>query len=65
MDADVIILDDLAKLWHHAIEGQSVVAAKTNADMTRLCTCVWDCKAAKTLSYQLKNSGKIPKAIKK
>ena len=31
MDADVIILDDLAKLWHHPIEGQSVVAAKTNA----------------------------------
>ena len=47
MDADVIVLDDLSKLWQHPISKNSVVAAKTNADMTRLCTCVWDCRAAK------------------
>ncbi|WP_201556112.1 glycosyltransferase [Psychrobacter sp. 72-O-c] len=47
MDTDVVILDDLAKLWHHSIDEQSIVAAKTNADMTRLCTCVWDCSKAK------------------
>lgn len=49
MDADVVILDDLAKLWQHPIDGRSVVAAKTNADMTRLCTCVWDCSKAKAI----------------
>lgn len=46
MDADVIILSDLAKLWNHPIEGESIVAAKTNADMARLCTCIWDCAKA-------------------
>lgn len=49
MDADVVVLSDLADLWHHPIKGQSIVAAKTNADMTRLCTCVWDCSAAKNI----------------
>lgn len=59
MDADVVILDDLAKLWQHPIEGKSVVAAKTSADMTRLCTSLWDCdKAAKVIPSvdQLKNN---------
>ena len=46
MDADVVILSDLAVLWNHPIKSQSIVAAKTKADMTRLCTCVWDCKDA-------------------
>ena len=47
MDADVIVLSDIAEMWHHPINGKAIVAAKTNADMTRLCTCVWDCAAAK------------------
>lgn len=47
MDADMIVLSDLAKLWAHPIEGNAIVAAKTNADMTRLCNCVWDCSLAK------------------
>jgi len=46
MDADMVVLDDLEALWQHPIEGQSIVAAKTKADMTRLCTCVWDCSKA-------------------
>lgn len=48
MDADVVILSDLAQLWQHPIEGKAIVAAKTNADMTRLCTCLWDCAKAKS-----------------
>ena len=47
MDADVVILSDLAELWQHPIEGSAIVAAKTKADMTRLCTCIWDCSQAK------------------
>ncbi len=46
MDADVVILSDLAELWDHSIDGKAVVAAKTEADMTRLCTCIWDCNKA-------------------
>ena len=49
MDADVVILSDLAELWNYPIGGQAIVAAKTNADMTRLCTCVWNCSAAKNV----------------
>lgn len=47
MDADIIVLDDLLKLWQHPIAGKSIVAAKSNSDMARLCTCVWDNKKAK------------------
>ena len=64
MDADVIILDDLAKLWQHSIEGQSIVAAKTNADMTRLCTCIWDCDAAKNVVLPIEKLTKDPKSHK-
>lgn len=46
MDADMVVLSDLAELWSHPIQGESIVAAKTKADMTRLCTCVWDCHKA-------------------
>ena len=46
MDADVVILSDLAALWQHPIDGKSIVAAKSKADMTRLCTCIWDCSKA-------------------
>ncbi len=49
MDADVIVLSDLAKLWQHPIAGQTIVAAKTKADMTRLCTCIWDCSKAQNV----------------
>jgi len=65
MDADVIILDDLAKLWQHPIQGQSIVAAKTNADMTRLCTCVWDCDAAKNVILPIEKLKKDPKSHRK
>ena len=64
MDADVIVLDDLAKLWQHSIEGRSIVAAKTNADMTRLCTCVWDCNAAKDVILPIEKLKKNPKSHK-
>ncbi|MBE0443843.1 glycosyltransferase [Psychrobacter sp. FME5] len=65
MDADVIILDDLAKLWDHPIEGQSIVAAKSYADMTRLCTCVWDCGKAKTVIPSIEQLRQDPDSHKK
>ncbi|WP_201583614.1 glycosyl transferase [Psychrobacter immobilis] len=47
MDTDVVILDDLLKLWKHPIDGKSIVAAKKVSKKTRMCTCVWDCSRAK------------------
>ena len=47
MDTDVIVLDDLALLWEHPIEGNAIVAAKGGKNAARLCTCVWDCEKAK------------------
>ena len=48
MDTDVVILDDLLKLWNHPIDGKSIVAAKKVSKKTRMCTCVWDCSRAKS-----------------
>lgn len=53
MDADMVVLSDLAELWNHPIEGEAIVAAKEVHDhakgkrFTRLCTCIWDCAKAK------------------
>lgn len=55
MDADVIVLDDLIKLWLHPIVDQAIVSAKTEADMTRLCTCIWDCEKVQDLLPAVKN----------
>jgi dihydropteroate synthase len=47
MDADVIILCDIAELWQHSINPESIVVAKGGKSSARLCTCVWDCEKAK------------------
>lgn len=60
MDADMIVLSDLNELWEHPIRGESVVAAKTKADMTRLCTCLWDCEKAKTTILSVAQIKKDP-----
>lgn len=65
MDADMIVLTDLTELWEHPIEGDSIVAAKTNADMTRLCTCVWDCSKAKKIIPAAHKLRKDPKSHRK
>lgn len=65
MDADVVVLDDLVNLWRHPISGKSIVAAKTNADMTRLCTCVWDCSKAKNVLPSVNQLKKDPDSHKK
>lgn len=44
MDSDVMVLADIAELWHQAIgRGKAVVAN----GHTRLCVSLWDCAAAK------------------
>lgn len=46
MDADVVVLSDLADLWQHPIEGEAIVAAKGGQGIRRLCVSVWDCAKA-------------------
>lgn len=64
MDADVVVLDDLENLWRHPINNKSVVAAKKNGDMTRLCTCVWDCNKAKDVIPPIQELRKDPDSHK-
>lgn len=65
MDTDVVILSDLAELWEHRIDGQSIVAAKTKAKKPRLCTCVWDCNRAKNILPPVESIRKDPDGHKK
>lgn len=48
MDSDMIILDDIAKLWNQKFQPGKVVMAKGNGDgqSWRYCVALWDCKAA-------------------
>ena len=49
MDADIIVLCDIAELWSHAINNpEAIVIAKGGKSSARLCTCVWDCEKAKS-----------------
>lgn len=48
MDADVIVLCDVAELWAHPMSDDAIVVAKGGKSSARLCTCVWDCKKAKS-----------------
>lgn len=47
MDADMIVLSDLAELWQHPISKKAIVAAKGKKQIKRLCTSLWDCNKAK------------------
>src|SRR5690606_22934239 len=47
MDADVIVLCDIAELWAHPMTKNAIVIAKGGKSSARLCTCVWDCEKAK------------------
>lgn len=48
MDADVVVLCDVAELWAHPMNDDAIVAAKGGASLARLCTCVWDNKKARS-----------------
>ncbi|MCX5466768.1 glycosyltransferase [Acinetobacter nematophilus] len=47
MDADVVVLCDIAELWSHPMSDEAIVIAKGGKSSARLCTCVWDCSKAK------------------
>lgn len=54
MDADVIVLCDIAELWSHPMQNDAMVIAKGGKSAARLCTCVWDCEKAKSYLPPLK-----------
>lgn len=48
MDADVIVLSDIAELWATPFEPGKVVMAKGGGESWRFCVSMWDCAAAKS-----------------
>jgi len=48
MDADVIVLCDVAELWLHPMHDDAIVVAKGGSSSARLCTSVWDCEKARS-----------------
>ncbi|WP_151765704.1 glycosyl transferase [Acinetobacter colistiniresistens] len=55
MDADVVVLCDIAELWSHPKKNDAIVIAKGGKNVARLCTCVWDCEKAKDYLPPLKD----------
>lgn len=47
MDADVIVLCNLAELWNTPFDSSAMVIAKGGKSTARLCTCIWNCEKAK------------------
>jgi hypothetical protein len=63
MDSDMIVMDDIAKLWAQKFEPGKVMMAKAaEQDAWRFCVAKWDCAAAKdhllpTADLRLMRSG--------
>lgn len=48
MDADMLVLGDIAALWRQPLQpGKTMIAKKGRKNRTRFCVTVWDCAAAK------------------
>lgn len=65
MDADVIVLCDIAELWLHPMADENIVIAKGGKSTARLCTCVWNCAAAKNVLPSIKELQSDPESHKK
>lgn len=47
MDADIIVMRDIAELWRQPLGAGKVLSAKGRKTRWRFCVTVWDCAAAK------------------
>lgn len=65
MDADVVVLCDIAELWAHPKSEEAIVIAKGGKNSARLCTCVWDCEKARQYLPSLKEIQADPDSHKK
>lgn len=52
LDSDMIVMDDIAKLWNTPLQGSYAVIAKN--DNKRFCTTVFDCAKVKPHMFSLK-----------
>jgi hypothetical protein len=48
MDADTLVLDDIARLWRAPIDDGAIVLARRHRSFSRFCVSLWDCAAART-----------------
>ncbi len=65
MDADVVVLCDIAELWSHPMTDDAMVIAKGGKSSARLCTCVWNCEKARQHLPSLKEIRELPESHKK
>ncbi|WP_353166398.1 glycosyltransferase [Acinetobacter sp.] len=65
MDADVIVLTDIAELWNTSFDQGAMVIAKGGKSTARLCTCVWNCEIAKNYLPKLHQLKADPDGHKK
>ncbi|CAB3633806.1 hypothetical protein LMG26696_01348 [Achromobacter pulmonis] len=47
MDADMLVLCDLADIWDLPFEGEAIVAGRRDGDGWRSCVALWDCARAR------------------
>lgn len=55
VDSDIIVKDDIAKLWNVPIDLGKIVVAKGGSDGWRFCVSLWDCAAAKQYIPSIKD----------
>jgi hypothetical protein len=64
MDSDVIVMDDLAKLWNQPFLPGKCVLGKGGGSW-RLCVSLWDCAAAKHVMLPIERLRQDPEAHRK
>ncbi|ARP92487.1 glycosyl transferase [Bordetella genomosp. 9] len=47
MDADILVLDDIAPVWRMPLENDAVMAARRDGDGWLYCVTLWDCARAR------------------
>ncbi|MCH6043866.1 glycosyl transferase, partial [Salmonella enterica] len=47
MDADMLVLCDLAEIWDLPLDDGAIVAGRRDGDGWRSCVALWDCAGAR------------------
>jgi hypothetical protein len=62
MDADMLVLDDIARLWNLPLRDDAVMAARRDGDEWLYCVTLWDCQRARRHLPDLPAMQSDPKA---
>ena len=65
MDSDMIILDDITKLYNQEFEEDRIVLAKGGEDSWRYCVSLWNCEAAKDVLPEIDEIKSDPSSHRK